>query len=150
MVQQGTCIALYKAIGKTLSLLRMLKRISILCYLLAFVALQVHNATPHYHQEEINFHHHNDQQNHDEVGKKSPVNAHHDSEFGKSIVKPEGYQCQVEKPVLFVGSFILLFDELSNFYHVTPKIAPRFNSSLHSIFVTHNVPLRAPPVAYTA
>jgi len=128
----------------------MLKRISILCYLLAFVALQIHNATPHYHQEEIDFHHHNDEQDNDEVGKKSPVNAHHDSEFGKSIAKPEGYKCYIEKPVLCAGSFILLFDELANFHNVTPKIAPCFNTSLHSIFITHSVPLRAPPFEYAA
>ena len=123
----------------------MFKRLAILCYFIAFTALQAHNVIPHHHfsVHQINDHHDQDHEDNDH----SPIgDQNHDVEFGKSVVKPEIFKDIIVKPTFVSGHFILLFDKLAAFY--TPKAEPPdFQLTLYSIFLAHNIPLRAPPSA---
>ncbi len=123
----------------------MIKPLAILSYFLAFVALQAHNALPHHHHAEIEMNEHHDE-HHDDGKDDAPFNVeNHDPAFGKLIVKPEGLNSEIEKPVCLVNHFFHLFDQIATIDHWRPNPPPHYDSALHSIFLLHDVGLRAPP-----
>jgi hypothetical protein len=130
----------------SLSLQLMLKRLSIsFCILLAFAMLQAHNFIPHHHDEEaIEANHHHDHDD-DKTDHDSPFSdLTHNADFGKAAAKPD-FDKEIKNLVLVEGLFILLYNKLESFKTLPRPHPPDDGSSLHLIFLSHSLPLRAPP-----
>jgi hypothetical protein len=134
----------------------MLKRLSISFWvILAFTMLQVHNFIPHEHtgsdhishnQENHNDHHDesDDQTDHHE----SPLNdLDHNADFGKVLSKSHFYKDIIEKPSFSEGILIRLYDKLAPLENSPRPHPPDNDSPLHLIFLSHSLPLRAPPAS---
>jgi hypothetical protein len=128
-----------------------------LSLLLAFALLQAHNFIPHHHHEEkpvktAHHHHHgrdDDDHDHDnKTGNHLPItDLDHSIDFGKVVAKPQFDKGVIEKPV-FAGTIIIwLCDKLTSFESPPRPHPPDKGSRLHDIFLSHSVPLRAPPVS---
>jgi hypothetical protein len=123
----------------------MFKRAAILCCVIAFAALQVHNVVPHHHTA-FQYHVHHHDRDSPDGDEDSPLSGQtHDAEFGKSIVKPERFENVIENPAFLSGQFILLFDKLAAFEGPGPKVNPDHPSSLYTTILSRAIPLRAPP-----
>jgi hypothetical protein len=140
----------------------MLRRLSISFWLLlAFAILQAHNFIPHHHESEHvktgqhhddhaeNDRHHEDHE--DEADHDSPISdLTHNSEFGKTIVKPQDLKDIIEKPVLLIaGHIILLYNEQAAPDNPALYHPPDGDSPLHIIFLSHSLPFRAPPAFFS-
>jgi len=133
----------------------MYKRLAIsFCLLLAFALLQAHNFIPHHHHEnepiEVNHHHDHDDdhdEDHDDNDHNLPfTDLTHNADFGKVIAKPQAIKDIVEKPLFTGGFIIILYNKLASF-EIPPEYHPPDNDSpLHLIFLSHSLPLRAPPI----
>lgn len=131
----------------SLSLRLMLKRLSIsFCLLLAFAMLQAHNFIPHHHDEEaIEANHHHDHDD-DKTDHDSPfTDLTHNADFGKVITKPHFDKEIIENPVFSEGILLRLYNKLASFASPTRPHPPDDDSPLHLIFLSHSLPLRAPP-----
>lgn len=135
----------------SLSLRLMLKRLSIsFCLLLAFAMLQAHNFIPHHHDEEAieANHHHDHDDDDDKTDHDSPfTDLTHNADFGKIITKPHFDKEIIEKPVFSEGILLRLYNKLASFAIPPRPHPPDDNSSLHLIFLSHSLPLRAPPAS---
>ena len=123
----------------------MLKSLAIVFCILSCAALQAHSIIPHYHEEDIHHdsHHHHQDDDHD-----SPISGHtHDAEFGKSIIKHEGFKCVAEKPIYLADHLFLLYDQYAASESPEPVMCPCFESALYITVLPPNIPLRAPPAA---
>ena len=121
----------------------MFKRCVIFLFLItAYATFQAHNFVPHHHDLEIAAdHHHEDNDHHD-----SPfTDLTHNAEFGKLIVKPPVIKGGDQKPVFNTECFIDLFNKLTLISKASEYHPPDNDSSLHLIFLSHSIPLRAPP-----
>ena len=133
----------------------MIKRLSIsFCLLLALVTLQAHNFIPHYHENdafETKHHHHHDHDDDDDAGKTDHTfpftDLTHNADFGKVIAKPNFEKQVIEKPAFAEGILLKLYDKLASFASPPRPHPPDHDSSLHLIFLSHSLPLRAPPVS---
>lgn len=135
----------------------MLNRIGIsFCILLAFAALLAHNLIAHHHEDvPVHHHHHGDKDAHhhhenEDRGHQDNApfnNATHPVDFGKIIAKPDGTQISIESP-LFI-SYILtpVYNKLAGLNNLRRPHPPDKESSLHIIFLSHSLPLRAPPAS---
>ena len=131
----------------SLSLRLMLKRLTIaFCLLLAFAMLQAHNFIPHHHDEEaIEANHHHDHDD-DKTDHDSPfTDLTHNADFGKVITKPHFDKEIIEKPVFTEGILLRLYNKLASFASPPRPHPPDDDSPLHLIFLSHSLPLRAPP-----
>ena len=124
-----------------------------LSLLLAFALLQAHNFIPHHHHEKnkvATAHHHDhdhDEDDHDDKTGTPVADLDHSIDFGKVVAKPQFDKSFVEKPV-FAGTIIIwLCDHLTSFERPPRPHPPDNSSRLHDIFLSHSVPLRAPPVS---
>jgi hypothetical protein len=128
----------------------MLRRLTISFFLLlAFALLQAHNFIPHHHhEEEVQASHHDD---HDEDSKEehdSPfTDLTHNADFGKVIAKSKLYKEIIEKPIFSEGILFRLFAQLDVFESPSPPRPPDDTSPLHQLFLSHSLPLRAPPAS---
>jgi hypothetical protein len=123
----------------------MVKRLSIFFVFVAFAMLQVHNfITHHHHDEKIEISHHdNSKTDHD-----SPFNdLTHNSEFGKMLAKPVFDKKVIDKPNLSGGLLFQLYDRLECIKKPPRLYPPGLDPSLHFIFLSPAIPLRAPPAA---
>jgi hypothetical protein len=139
---------------------RMLKlRIIAGFVLLSFVALQGHNVLPHLH--EVNHHikhaqqphHHHHTNDNSSVPEKDTDCDHfrHSEELGKEIVKPQEKQNQNRTVFSLSDLSAILYPPLLKYEaHSPPFYPPGKDSPLHLIFLSHSVPLRAPPVFFIA
>ena len=129
---------------------RMLKRLGIsFCLLLAFAMLQSHNFIPHHHESEpMEAAHHHDHDSDDDKDHNSPfTDLTHNADFGKVIAKPHFIKQIIEKPVFAEGLFFQLYTKLAS-SEISPRPHPPDGESpLHLIFLSHSVPLRAPPAS---
>jgi hypothetical protein len=127
----------------------MFKRLAISFFLLlAFVLLQAHNFMPHHHESElieVNHHHHPYESDEDQDCDLPFADLTHNADFGKIVVKPQGIKDIVEKPVFTVGLFIMAYNKLASLENPPEYHPPGDSSPLHLIFLSHSVPLRAPP-----
>jgi hypothetical protein len=138
----------------------MFKRLAISFCLLAFAMLQAHNVIPHHHKEDHTaklHHHHDDQTNdhdhHDGDGNKTVnhqfpfTDLTHNADFGKVVAKPQ-FQAQVlDHPFFSEGTLLQLYNKLPFFKSPPQPHPPDNDSSLHHIFLSHSLPLRAPPAS---
>lgn len=135
----------------------MLKRLGIsFCILLAFAMLQAHNFIAHHHEEvEISHHHHHSNGDAHEHEKKnhtddsnSPFNdATHTADFGKIIAKPDAGHISFESPLLIAYLLTPLYNKLACFNNPPRPHPPDNDATLHLIFLSHSLPLRAPPAS---
>jgi hypothetical protein len=135
----------------------MFKRLGIsLCLLLAFVLLQAHNFIPHHHHDEArqpaHSHHHDHEHNHPDKGSDDDTDAHlpfadmdHSADFGKVVAKPQFENSAISKPVFANCQIIWLTEQFATLPDTPRPHPPDFHSSLHTIFLSHSIPLRAPP-----
>lgn len=133
----------------------MLKRFGIsFCVLLAFASLQAHNFIAHHHDDvEVNEDHHLHDHDHHDDNKanhhNSPFNdISHTADFGKVIPKPDVEQIIFEAPIFFSYILTPLYNKLACFKNSLRPHPPDKDSSLHIIFLSHSLPLRAPPASY--
>jgi zinc transporter ZupT len=132
----------------SISLIHMFKRLAIsFCLLVAFAMLQAHNFIPHHHEiEPVEANHHHDHDENDDNDHDSPfTDLTHNADFGKVIAKPQTIKEIVEKPVFAGGFFIVLYNRLTSFESPPEYHPPDDDSALHLIFLSHSLPLRAPP-----
>lgn len=127
----------------------MLKRLAILCLLLSFALLQMHNFTPHLHSHGVKAIH-NDyvdhQHEHAAHQHDQPADQFaHSEDFGKVVFTPKDGKKHEAKSVHFDLLFLPEFFTLYNREKPPDLPPPVHGSSLHLIFKTHSVPLRAPP-----
>lgn len=136
----------------------MLKYLAILWLLLSFALMQVHNFTPHLHSKGVNaVGHEHASHNHGHDHKPAPPVTNdypsqpvHSEDFGNVVTKPQdGKRLEVKAVYseLFIVSvsFVLLAGD------DPPQALPLgIDTLLHPIFVSHSVPLRAPPYSLTA
>ena len=131
----------------------MLKRLSIsICLLLAFALLQAHNFIPHHHKAEDHItahgHGHDHDDDHEGNDHDSPLNdLNHSAEFGKIVVKQQDVVLAIEKPVITKSILDILNTPLKLFDQIVRHIPPDKDSPLHVIFLSHSLPLRAPPAS---
>ena len=123
----------------------MIKRCVIFIFLIAaYATFQAHNFIPHHHDIEIAVDHHDDHEDNDHHD--SPfTDLTHNAEFGKLIVKPPTIKGVDQKPVFNAECFIDLFSKVTLIKKPSEYRPPGDDSPLHLIFLSHNVPLRAPP-----
>jgi hypothetical protein len=137
----------------------MFKRLAISFCLLAFAMLQAHNVIPHHHKEDhtVKLNHHDDQTNdhHHHDGNDNKTENHqspftdltHNADFGKVVAKPQFQAQDLDHPIFSERTLLQLYDKLS-FFESPPRPHPPDNdSSLHHIFLSHSLPLRAPPAS---
>jgi hypothetical protein len=132
----------------------MIKKLGIsLCLLLAFAMLQAHNFIPHHHhdEEKIETHHHDhehDDEDDDKTDHNSPfTDLTHNSDFGKVVAKPHFDKEIIEKPDFSESILSRLYDKLASFASPPRPHPPDDDTSLHLIFLSHSLPLRAPPAS---
>jgi hypothetical protein len=139
----------------------MLQRFAIVGLLLSFALLQMHNFIPHLHvatpqpvlfqQQHSHKHHHSDHTQHTQ-SKQDHSCGHfaHNEDFGKVFVQLQERQ-KFDSTLCFFGCFFdaALFNKLSANNH-SKDFPPGNSTSLHLIFLSHSVPLRAPPTLQSA
>ena len=139
----------------------MFKRLAIsFALILAFALLQAHSFIPHHHHEipkatthhhhdeEGSTHHHDDEPGDNTTDHDSPfTDLNHNAEFGKVVSKPQVVQEIAQKPVLELNKIIWLHDKLIVLDGPPKHHPPDNDSSLHTIFLSHSLPLRAPPIS---
>jgi hypothetical protein len=140
----------------------MLRRLAIsFVLLLAFALLQAHNFIPHHHHEIPKatadhhhgedgsaHHHHDDEQTDNTTDHDVPfTDLTHNADFGKVVSKPQVVQEIVQKPVLELNKILWLHDKLVVLDGPPKHQPPDNDSSLHTIFLSHSLPLRAPPIS---
>lgn len=133
----------------------MFKRIGIsFCILLAFAVLQAHNLIAHHHEEvQVDHHHHGDNDGHHhhenedrEHQDNAPFNnATHPVDLGKIISKPDGTHISVASPSFIADVLTTVYNRLAGVNNPPRPHPPDKESSLHIIFLSHSLPLRAPP-----
>ena len=109
--------------------------------------LQAHNFIPHHHESEAveaNAHHDHDDQDDDHDLPFTDLT--HNADFGKTIVKPQDQNDIADKPVFAVCFLVAQYNKLTSFESPPEYHPPDDDSHLHLIFLSHSVPLRAPPV----
>ena len=110
--------------------------------------LQAHNFIPHHHDEEAieaNHHHDHDDGN-DETDHNFPFSdLNHNAEFGKIIAKPHFDNEIIETPAFSESILFRLYDKFAAFESPPRPHPPDNESPLHLIFLSHSLPLRAPP-----
>jgi hypothetical protein len=128
----------------------MIRRLVISLFLIfAFALLQAHNFIPHHHHEitaESGHHHHHDEDDNDDhkSGHEFP-DFDHSVELGKVVTKPQVVREVLQKPVIDLHHIFWLSDQVGG-YESPPVYNPPDNDSpLHRIFLSHSLPLRAPP-----
>jgi hypothetical protein len=134
----------------------MFKRLgTVYCLLLAFALLQAHNFIPHHHGAEHSIeaqhadehdagHHHDEEKDHDSDFPLTDLT--HNADFGKVMVKPAFSKDLIEKPAF--SSLLLAVIFMAPAAEPIPRAHPPDNGlSLHVIFLSHSLPLRAPPGA---
>jgi hypothetical protein len=134
--------------------------------------LQVHSFIPHTHSlktaeshshshskgDQSHKHYsHSDHSNTDSNTKQTdPDNDHdesplndlvHDAEFGKTLLKPISVKISIEQYILFVPSFFQNYDRIISFAFKEKHFPRQNKTSLFEVFLSHNIPLRAPPAA---
>lgn len=110
---------------------------------------------PHVHQavaKEVQHHHHSDQHHHHNTENNSEPDHDntcdhyaHNEDFGKVVVKLPANQKLEVKPVISDYIFVAAFLNLFTVESPPPVYPPGNNSTLHLIFLSHSIPLRAPP-----
>jgi hypothetical protein len=126
-----------------------LKRYIIFLFLsAAYTVLQAHNFIPHHHESEfIETGNHHDHEDHDDHDNNPPfTDLTHNADFGKVIAKPEVIKGVNEETILFTSCFIEIFYKPGLLKQPSEYHPPGDDSSLHLIFLSHSLPLRAPPV----
>lgn len=128
-----------------------------LCLLLAFSILQVHNFIPHQHRNsqaiQHSHHHGMDHHNHDadknnekDDDHQSPITElTHNADFGKVITKKHFEKKIIEKSAFPTSELLQQNHSLLSFTSTKQPHPPDNNISLHLIFLSHCLPLRAPP-----
>ena len=118
--------------------------------------LQAHNFIPHQHKEKpVKHSHHHNQDKHHEHDENDGQDDHqtpfsdltHNADFGTVIAKPDFEKQIIEKPDCCEGILLQLYDKLASFISTHRPHPPDANSSLHLIFLSHSLPLRAPPAS---
>jgi hypothetical protein len=122
-----------------------LKRCVIFIFLItAYATFQAHNFIPHHHDIEFAADHHDDHEDSDD--RDSPFSDQtHNAEFGRTVVNTPTIKGIDQKPVFNAGCFIDLFNKLTLIKKPSEYHPPDDDSPLHLIFLSHSVPLRAPP-----
>jgi len=112
--------------------------------MIAFAVMQAHNFIPHHHAiETVESNHHHDQ---NEEHHQLPFSdLTHDADFGKVIVKPQVIKGVDVKIITFSYCFIYECLNGETFIQSKQYHPPDDNFPLHLIFLSHSVPLRAPP-----
>jgi hypothetical protein len=134
----------------------MFKRLAISFWVIcAFAMLQAHNLIPHHHTEVVmehshshDDHHHDHDQNDEDSDHSEPFIAFtHSADLGKILTKPRNIKEVSVKP--FTSETILsrLFYTLASVKDRPRPHPPDDGSPLHLIFVSHSLPLRAPPAS---
>ena len=111
----------------------------------AYIVFQAHNFIPHHHDVKVAADHHHDDHNDNDDHHDYPfADLTHNADFGKVVVKPQTLT-GVDQPVFSTECFIELFDRAALFK--TPPLyhPPDNDSTFHCIFLSHSIPLRAPP-----
>ena len=123
----------------------MIKRCVIFVLLFAaYAVFQAHNFIPHHHDIEIAADHHDDHEDNDHHD--SPFSDQtHNAEFGKTVVTTPTIKGAEQKPVFNAECFIDLFNKLTLIKKSSEYHPPDDDSPLHLIFLSHSIPLRAPP-----
>ncbi|MEJ7738326.1 MAG: hypothetical protein WKF97_12935 [Chitinophagaceae bacterium] len=127
------------------------KRFITLLFFTAYFLLAAHSFIPHQHDDdtiEPNHHHHGHMSDDGTDHNKSPLtDLTHNADFGKVIAKPYFVKDIVEKPAFAESIFILLYNKLASFRIPPRPQPPDDDSALHLIFLSHSLPLRAPPAS---
>jgi hypothetical protein len=136
----------------------MFKRLAIsFCLLLAFMLLQAHNLVPHHHEsqfvEKVHHHHHDGKHDHEHDEDNDHhfpfTDQTHTVDFGKSVVKPFDLKYNFEKPAPAIGSILFNSFCSSAVFDRRPRYQPPDGAAaLHLIFLSHSLPLRAPPTFF--
>jgi hypothetical protein len=126
--------------------------------LLAFVVLQAHNLIPHHHSENQSAAQatHDDHEKgdfHDDEDSDHETDHHefpftdlaHNADFGKVIAKPHFDNPIIIHPGFSQSLLSELYNRLASFENPPRPRPPDHNSALHLIFLSHSLPLRAPP-----
>jgi hypothetical protein len=138
------------------------KRLAISFFLLlAFAMLLAHNLIPHQHNEnnisKHSHHHHHNQKHHHHSDENDQGDNHqtplidltHNTEFGKVLTPPQIEKHIFEKPGFHEGELIRLSHRLASLNKRAHLHPPNDYPSLHVIFLSHSLPLRAPPVLHS-
>jgi hypothetical protein len=126
----------------------MLKRYIIFLFLsTAYTVLQAHNFIPHHHESEfIETRHHHDHGDQDDHDNNTPfTDLTHNADFGKVIAKPQVMKGVDEKIIFLTSCFIEIFYKPGLLKQPSEYRPPGDDFSLHLIFLSHCLPLRAPP-----
>jgi hypothetical protein len=123
----------------------MIKKCIIFLFLAtAYFIFQAHNFIAHHHDIEVSSTHHHDHEDNDH--EDSPFNdLTHTAEFGKIVVKPHTMKLADEETIAASKSFVNLFNKLIVFNTSIEYHPPDDDFPLHLIFLSHSLPLRAPP-----
>ena len=112
----------------------------------AYILLQAHNFIPHHHKVEVPHHHHHDDHEDNDHHDFPFTDLTHNAEFGKVIVKPQVITGVDEQRVFKAECFVELFTRAPLFKPPPQYHPPDNDFPLHCIFLSHSVPLRAPPI----
>jgi hypothetical protein len=130
----------------------MFKRVAISFWVLcAFAVLQAHNLIPHHHNEIAIEHSHSHNDHDDDHGDEDtdhsePFTAFtHSSDLGKVLTKPYDIKEISAKPFTSETLLSRLFCTLASVKDRPRPHPPDDDSPLHLIFLSHSLPLRAPP-----
>jgi hypothetical protein len=133
----------------------MFKRLAISFWVLcAFALLQAHNFIPHHHTEMVIGHshshdrHHHDQDEEDNDESEPFTHLQHSSDFEKVITKPFVIKDVIAKPIASETFFSRLYNTLASLENPPKPHPPDDDSPLHVIFLSHSLPLRAPPALH--
>ena len=127
-----------------------------LLFLAAYFLLAAHSFIPHHHHDEstvMNHHHHHadngDSEKNDKADHHSVpfTDLTHNADFGKVIVKLHFEKQFLEKPIFEGGRLLCLYNKLASFESPPQPHPPDDDSPLHLIFLSHSLPLRAPPAS---